>query len=111
MKLKTQDKCDTEKYRHRTIVLLCFTAFLGLVIIGLCVFIYKRDKDYSKANRARQEAWTKEHSQLNNEFTAGCQSCKRAARKEVDDELMEIDRLKSVVFDLETKLEIEKRKP
>ena len=55
---------DVENKDHHIKVLLWFTAFLFALIVFTCACIWKSDRDYSKQNKARQEAYTKQHSQL-----------------------------------------------
>lgn len=64
MKFKTQDEINADKFKHRTWVLFYFTVFLGLVIIGLCVYIHKHT-NYSKQNKKLQKMWMEEHSSSN----------------------------------------------
>ena len=55
---------DIENKNHHIKVLLWFAVFLFAVIVGTCVCIYKQDKDYSKANKARAEKYEEKHSRL-----------------------------------------------
>jgi|APSaa5957512576_1039674.scaffolds.fasta_scaffold98160_1 hypothetical protein len=69
---KTADQQEIEKKTHRIWVVFGFTVFLGLLIIGLCVFIYKQDKIYKQVIDQRTKAVEEyKAKQSSYGFTAG----------------------------------------
>ena len=52
---KAPDQAEADKYRHHTWVLVGFTMFLFILIVGLCAYIYKQDKAWSVQLKAKSE--------------------------------------------------------
>jgi uncharacterized membrane protein (DUF106 family) len=70
---KTADQIEVEKQKHRAWVVFWFAVLLSLIIIGLCIYIYKQDKIFqenAKENLHKYQKAIMENQHSQNGFTA-----------------------------------------